>query len=304
MRLLLAEDDAFARRFLSRCITNWGYEVVLAEDGEQAWEMLQQEDAPRLVLLDWMMPGLEGLEVCRRLRQRQEERSTYVIMLTASGDTADLVSAMNAGADDFVTKSKDVRELEVRLRSARRIIELEDALWRLATRDPMTKLWNHGAIITLLNKELAHARRHEHGVGVIMADIDHFKGLNDTYGHKGGDAAIMEVAERMTSELREYDSVGRYGGEEFLIVLPEPASMAVVVHAAERLRACIADRSFDVEGNEVPITISLGVALGAEADQLDPEVLIRSADEALYQAKSQGRNRICAATSGSMAATD
>ena len=106
MRLLLAEDDAFARRFLSRCITNWGYEVILAEDGEQAWQLLQQEDAPRLVLLDWMMPGLEGLEICRLLRQRQEERSTYVIMLTASGETADLVSVINAGADDSVTKSQ------------------------------------------------------------------------------------------------------------------------------------------------------------------------------------------------------
>ena len=283
MRLLLAEDDAFARRFLSRCITNWGYEVVLA-------------------LLDWMMPGLEGLEVCRLLRQRQEERSTYVIMLTASEETADLVSAMNAGADDFVTKSQDVRELEVRLRAARRIIELEDALWRLATRDPMTKLWNHGAVITLLNRELAHARRHDHAVGVIMADIDHFKSLNDTYGHKGGDAAIMEVAERMAAELREYDTVGRYGGEEFLIILPEPASMEVVVNAAERLRACIADRAFQVEGNEVPITISLGAAIGAGSDQLDSEALIRAADEALYQAKSQGRNCVCAAGAPASAA--
>ena len=304
MRLLLAEDDAFARRFLSRCITNWGYEVVLAEDGQQAWELLQAEDAPRLALLDWMMPGLEGLEVCRLLRQRQEERSTYVIMLTASEETADLVSAMNAGADDFVTKSQDVRELEVRLRAARRIIELEDALWRLATRDPMTKLWNHGAVITLLNRELAHARRHDHGVGVIMADIDHFKDLNDTYGHKGGDTAIMEVAERMAAELREYDSVGRYGGEEFLIVLPEPESMEVVVNAAERLRACIADRPFQVEGNEVPITISLGAALGSLPEQLDPEALIRTADEALYQAKSQGRNCVCAAGSSVSAATE
>ncbi|MHC4986441.1 MAG: GGDEF domain-containing protein [Planctomycetota bacterium] len=289
MRLLLAEDDAFARRFLSRCITNWGYEVILAEDGEQAWQLLQAEDAPRLVLLDWMMPGLEGLEVCRLLRQRQEERSTYVIMLTASEETADLVSAMNAGADDFVTKSQDVRELEVRLRAARRIIELEDQLWRLATRDPMTKLWNHGAIITLLNRELAHAGRHEHGVGVVMADIDHFKSLNDTYGHKGGDAALVEVAERMAAELREYDSVGRYGGEEFLIVLPEPASMDVVVNAAERLRSCIADRPFEVEGNEVPITVSLGAAIGAGPGQLDAEGLIRAADEALYQARWPGQ---------------
>ena len=289
MQVLIVEDDAFARRFLSRSLINWGYEVTCAESGEEAWEILQANDAPRLALVGGMLPGMGGLELCSKIRQRDTERSTYVILLTSNDETADLVSAINAGADDFVTKSSDSRELEVRLRAARRILELEEALWRSATHDPMTKLWNRGAIISLLQREIALAKRQHDSMGVIMVDIDHFKKINDTLGHKAGDVAIVEVAQRMALELRDYDMIGRYGGEEFIVVLPGGDSQAVV-KAAERLRLRIADQPFLIEGAERSITISLGTALAKTGAVLDMEQLIRKADEALYDAKNAGRN--------------
>ena len=289
MQVLIVEDDAFARRFLSRSLINWGYEVTCAESGEEAWEILQASDAPRLALVGGMLPGMSGLELCGKIRQRDAERSTYVILLTSDNETADLVSAINAGADDFVTKSSDSRELEVRLRAARRILELEEALWRSATHDPMTKLWNRGAIISLLQREMALAKRQHDSMGVIMVDIDHFKNINDTLGHKAGDVAIIEVAQRMAAELRDYDMIGRYGGEEFIVVLPGGDSRAVV-NTAERLRRRIADQPFLIEGQQRPITISLGTALANSGAEMDMEQLIRKADEALYDAKDAGRN--------------
>jgi len=289
VRMLVAEDDAFCRRFLARTLAQWGYEVTFAVDGDQAWEILNRPDAPRMALLDWMMPGTDGLEVCRKLRRTRGRRSTYILIISASGETADIVAAMNAGADDFVVKSYDVRELEVRLRAARRIVELEDALWTLATRDPLTRLWNRGAIMDVLQRELSRCCRHSHSIAVIMADIDHFKQVNDTYGHKGGDAAIQEVAERLRGDLRSYDTAGRYGGEEFLIVLPEPIATDAA-HVAERLRRRICQTPFDIEGGSLEVTMSFGVAMGTKAADLEAEKLIRSADSALYEAKQAGRN--------------
>ena len=291
MRILIAEDDGFSRRFLAKSMEQWDYEIIFASTGDEAWQILRQEDAPKLVILNWMLPGMNGLDLCRRIRKHQEGTSIYIIMFTASRSTADLVGAINAGADDFVTKSFDVRELEVRLRAGKRVVELEQALWTLATRDPLTKLWNRAAILDVLDRELSQASRHETDIGLIIADIDYFKQINDTCGHKGGDAALVQVAKRSADNLRKYDTIGRYGGEEFIIVLPESGETTTKT-VAERLRLSIAENPFQIEGQVVPITMSFGAAVASYQQGLNADLFIRTADEALYRAKANGRNRV------------
>ncbi|NIA06182.1 MAG: diguanylate cyclase [Actinobacteria bacterium] len=291
MRVLIAEDDGFSRRFLAHHITQWGYEIVFAETGHQAWDILQSQDAPRLVLLNWMLPCIDGLELCKKVRLQQRSPSTYIIMFTSNCSTADLVAAVNVGADDFVTKSFDIRELEVRLRAGKRIVELEQALWVLATRDSLTKLWNRSAILETLDREFARAARQGTFLGVVMADIDHFKHINDTYGHRGGDALLTQLSQRLVRELRKYDTVGRYGGEEFLIVLPQPLAADTQV-VAERLRQVVTQTSFQIERQTIPITMSFGAVAVSPSQQITPDILVRAADEALYRAKANGRNRV------------
>ena len=291
MRILIADDDPFSRRFLQKTLEKWGYETVPADDGLKALEILNRDDAPHMAIVDWMMPGLDGLEVCRKIRQAGTSRPIYIIMLTAKGEVEDLVQAMDAGADDFTTKSFDVRELKVRLRAGERIVTMEDTLRRMATRDSLTGLWNRSAILEMLERELARSERKGSSTGVIMADVDYFKQVNDTYGHAGGDAVLMEVASRLRSGLREYDSAGRYGGEEFLVVLPG-ATDVVTLEVAERLRAAIADKPFYLAKERIEVTASFGTAISVEEQNLDADALIRTADLALYRAKHDGRNRV------------
>jgi two-component system, cell cycle response regulator len=291
MRILIADDDPFSRRFLQKTLEKWGYETVPADDGLKALEILHRDDAPHLAIVDWMMPGLDGLEVCRRVRQAEASRPIYVIMLTAKGEVEDLVQAMDAGADDFTTKSFDVRELKVRLHAGERIVKLEDTLRRMATRDALTELWNRAAILEMLERELARSERNGASVGVIMADVDYFKRVNDVHGHAGGDAALVEVAKRLRSGLREYDGAGRYGGEEFLVILPG-ASAAATAEVAERLRASIASEPFQLARERIEITASFGTAVSVAEQNLGADALIRAADMALYQAKNAGRNRV------------
>lgn len=296
MRILIAEDDPFSRRFLARTITKWGYEVISACDGAEAWEVLRRDDAPRLAVIDWVMPGMSGPELCRMVRQQKASESTYIIMLTGKGQTDDLVEAMDAGADDFATKSTDVRELKARLRAGKRIVELQDDLVRMATRDVLTGLWNRRAIFDALESEVARAERHSTSVGVIMADLDHFKQVNDIYGHAAGDAVLAEVAKRMGAALREYDTSGRYGGEEFLVVLPDPIC-AEAATVAERIRSSVDRELISYDGTPLSVSISCGVAVSSRDQNLSSEALIRAADIAMYQAKAQGRNRVSQAFS-------
>ncbi len=298
MRVLIADDDPAALLLLESVLEDWGYEVTTARDGAEAWDVLRRADSPPLAILDWMMPGLDGVEVCRKVRQEGEAPYVYLILLTGKVRTQDIVQGMEAGADDYVSKPFEEQELKVRLRAGRRIVELHESLRIQATCDALTGIWNRRMILESLARDSARAAREGTSIGVIMADLDHFKRLNDTHGHLAGDAALREASRRMGLALRPYDSLGRYGGEEFLIVLPGcdlPGALA----AAERVRHAIAETPVVLPTGTIPITVSLGMATG-RGPHLDADGLIRVADEALYRAKRGGRNRVAVAVHSEM----
>jgi len=297
---LIAEDDPIFRRILVNWFKKWDYLVTAVENGLDAWEVLQREDAPQLAILDWMMPGMDGIELCRRIRSRNQGPYRYVLLLTAKDDKQDVVAGLEAGADDYLTKPFDVDELRARVRAGKRILDLQAALIQAkddlqfaAAHDPLTGLWNRGAILDLLKREVSRRQRTGDALGVIMADIDYFKKINDTHGHMVGDAVLQEVTRRLAVGVRPYDAVGRYGGEEFLVVFPG-CSAANLQVGAERLRRCVADSPIETSAGQLSVTLSLGLASAeqGEEEKLDCETFLRIADESLYSAKARGRNRV------------
>lgn len=297
MKVLVAEDDVIQRTLLEKALTEWGYEALPAGDGDAAWKLLQDEQAPDLLLLDWMMPGLDGVEVCKQVRSLGRDRYTYILVLSARAGHADMLAALEAGADDYLIKPFDPAELKARLNTGRRILHLQnelitarEAMRRQATRDSLTGTWNHAAILEVLEHELGRARREGKPVAAVLADLDHFKAVNDTFGHLTGDAVLCEFAARTAAALRPYDLIGRYGGEEFLVVLPNCDETAVVA-VCERLRRRVADQPFTHDGRDVPVTVSVGAAV-SRAGSGDAATLVKAADLALYRAKAAGRNRV------------
>jgi two-component system cell cycle response regulator len=302
MRVLIAEDDSISRRMLEAFLVKWGFEVMVATEGEKAWGILQGNDAPRLAVLDWMMPGRDGIDICRSLRQRKGRAYIYIILLTARGQKEDIVEGLEAGADDYITKPFDPYELRARLRAGRRIVELQEQLLQArealrdqASRDPLTGLWNHGTIQAILRKEVARASRTQGPFAVAMADVDRFKSINDTYGHPAGDAVLREASRRLRGAMRTYDSLGRYGGDEFLAVVPgcDPEGVA---RFAESFRARIDRKAIETPEGMIPVTLSLGVVALENLRDVKPDTLVRVADAALYRAKIAGRNRVALAT--------
>jgi diguanylate cyclase (GGDEF)-like protein len=296
MKILIADDDLVSRRLLERTLIALGHEVVAVGDGIAAVAALLRPDGPRIAILDWMMPGATGLEVCRLVRQRPAPY-VYILLLTARDRREDIVTGLDAGADDFLTKPFDALELRARLRPGERVVDLQEGLMRtqeayreLAIHDSLTGLWNRRMILGQLQIELHRAEREGKALGVAIADLDHFKRVNDTLGHAAGDAALREVAARMRSAVRDCDFIGRYGGEEFLLVLPG-CDGAVGLLVAERVRRRVADEPVKAGDEVVPITVSLGLAFSRRAD-VEPDALIKAADEALYRAKAAGRNRV------------
>jgi two-component system, cell cycle response regulator len=302
MKVLVADDEPIARLLVCRHLTIWGHEVVSTCNGEEAWGVLSQPDAPRVAVLDWVMPGLDGPEICRRVRQQGLEPYIYLLLVTGKDRPEDLITGLLAGADDYVTKPYNAQELKVRLRTAARIVKLQtelvtarEALRFEASHDALTGAYNRAAIHAVLQHEAASALAQGTSLGVAMVDLDHFKRINDAHGHQAGDEVLREVVRRIAGALRPQDAVGRYGGEELLVVLPRCEELDASI-VGERLRRAVSATPVLWEKHEIHVTASVGIA--ATSGRLDTARVIGDADAALYDAKRGGRNRVaCAARS-------
>lgn len=292
MKILVADDSRFYRNMLQSLLEPWGYEVVLAADGHEAQSILDSDDAPRLAILDCLMPGLSGLEVCERIRARKQGY-VYTILLSVDDQQCDVLRGFELGADDYLCKPFKQLELRTRLkvgeliiRSHEEVAEAHDAMRFEASHDSLLRIWNRRAIIELLGKELSRAKRAQTSLSVLLADLDLFKHVNDSYGHLVGDEVLRSAADRMANAVRKDDYVGRYEGEEFLVVLPNCTAEAARV-VAERVRQSIAGEALP---NEVEITVSIGVSQWRSGQEI--RNLLHRADIALYRAKQNGRNRV------------
>ena len=297
MKILLADDEPIARTMLEHWLTGWGYEVVTVRDGEAALNALAADPTLRLAIIDWVMPKVDGIEVCRHVRSGPAEPYVYVVLLTAKDDKSDIIQGLDAGADDYLVKPCNPLELKVRLRAGKRVIELQEQLVAAretlrfeAMHDSLTQLMNRGATLEQLERELVRASRRSAPVTVVMADLDHFKSINDTFGHQTGDMVLREAARRLKIGVRAYDSVGRLGGEEFIGVLPE-CEAKVGLQVAQRLCRLVSESPVVTPAGKVPVTISIGVASSDQFPGATSEDLMRAADSALYQAKHTGRAR-------------
>lgn len=305
-RVLLAEDSAVHRHLIAGLLADWGFEAVVAKDGLEAWKLFQEAEAPHLVLLDWILPHIDGIELCRRIRQATIHGVyTYVILLSQKDRQEDLLEGMGAGADDYLMKPFEPAELRARLLAGKRIlqvqqelIEARESLRMAATYDGLTKLLNRNEILALLDRELARGDRENSSVAVILADIDHFKAINDSMGHLAGDGVLKEIARRLQGALRIYDGVGRYGGEEFLIILPG-CDVQGAQTRAEELRRVISQEPIALGNHSRKVTISLGLTAVPPGRRVAIEALLSEADDALYQAKRNGRDRTESARAGS-----
>jgi two-component system cell cycle response regulator len=297
MKILIADDELVSRRMLQALLTMWGHEVVSVDTGTAAYEILRATDAPRVGLLDWVMPGKDGVDVCRAIRRERPEPYTFMLLLTAKDAQENIIEGLESGADDYLIKPWDPNELKARLRTAQRILQLEDRLVEAretmrfkATHDHLTFLLNRGVIVDLLERELVRTNR-EHGCTVVMlGDLDHFKSVNDVHGHLVGDEVLREVARRLLGSARSYDFVGRYGGEEFLMVLNNCDTSHAMLRA-EEVRKAVAGVPVQTARGPLPVTMSIGVIASKEWPGYGAQEILREVDAALYRAKEAGRNR-------------
>lgn len=302
MKILISEDDDVSRRMLESILLKWQYEVVITDNGADALSALLSDNAPGIAILDWMMPQMTGIDVCKEVRRHGKEPYSYLILLTAKGRKEDIVFGIEAGADDYITKPFNMQELRVRLRAGTRIVELSEqliaareAMRIAATHDSLTGIFNRAAIFDTFKKEFGRANREKKPISIILSDLDHFKKINDNYGHPAGDDVLREASKILSEVLRQYDSCGRYGGEEFLIVLPG-CNSETAASIAHRLCKLMARRTIVTSGQRIRITCSMGVATLANFDEIDKidskdmNMLLKIADVALYQAKNDGRN--------------
>jgi two-component system cell cycle response regulator len=300
MKILVAEDEPVSRELLKSLLTKWGYEVTTTSDGEEAWRLLQEQEELRLAILDWMMPGKDGIEICRLIRQKQKDSHyIYTIILTARDNKEDALLGLEAGADDYITKPFHQQELRFRIRIGQRILELErylqdayEEMKRLATFDALTGLWNRRVVLEHLDKEWDRASREKQALSIVLADIDHFKLFNDRYGHALGDRVLVHLSNILREMVRPYDGIGRYGGEEFLLFFPE-CDQEKGIQIAERLRQQLESCPLTEAEQQLQITVSLGgTTLYPAQCNCSINHLLKVADDALYEAKKTGRNRV------------
>jgi two-component system cell cycle response regulator len=299
--ILIADDNLVARKLLEKTLAKEGHEIVSVENGKKALEMFNERFFP-IVLTDWMMPEMDGPTLCQAIREKITSSYVYIILLTAKADKEDIISGIKSGADDYLTKPIDNAELIARLKNADRILTLEkslkdanSAIKKLSITDNLTKCYNRGYLTRKLPEEIAREKRYGDSLSLIFCDIDHFKKINDTYGHQTGDEVLVEFANCLNKTIRtNIDWIGRYGGEEFILVLPE-TPLDGAARLAERLRKNIAAHKITTDGNDVSITSSFGVT-GFNSKTLDTKIsaekIIGAADKYLYQAKETGRNKV------------
>lgn len=295
-RVLIAEDDTVTRLILKHWIMRWGYEIVVVDNGSDAWKVLGQECPPEVVIVAGEMPGIDGIELCRRLRDKSRSYYHYILMVTSCSDEFDVVHALESGADDCIIKPFGEAELRARLLVADRILALQNELIQTreelrcqATRDGLTGLWNRTAFLDLFRGELERAGRIGGKTGLLLLDLDHFKQINDTYGHPGGDLVLKEIARRLRQNVRSYDFVGRYGGEEFLIAFPG-SEREMLCQRAEAIRKAICGEPVRLPQGDVSVSLSIGAAMGFGGPNSAADV-VALADVGLYKAKDLGRNR-------------
>jgi diguanylate cyclase (GGDEF)-like protein len=299
MKILVAEDDRVSLRILEKNLGDWGYDIVVAGNGDQALRKIGDGNV-RLAILDWMMPGMNGLEICKHIRQNNGSNYIYIILLTSRDRSQDILEGLEAGADDYMTKPVNFLELRARLKTGRRIVELEDKLLEsnrkltdLASRDGLTSLWNRANIMRFLEENLERCKREKQPVSTIMVDIDDFKRTNDTCGHLAGDIVLIQIAKQMERCLRKYDKIGRYGGDEMLVVLPG-CGLKEAGGIAERLRLAVAGEKVRIPAGELETSVTLGCSSSADLSRPTPEALVQASDAALYRGKKQGKNCVVA----------
>lgn len=299
MKILVADDDQVSLMMMRRMLQGSGYDVVTASDGITAVESILAEGGPRLLLLDWMMPELSGPEVCQAIRTQADKGYVYIILLTARDSKDDLIAGLEAGADDYLTKPCNPEELRARLRTGQRVLRLEDDLVKAhdemrfrANHDALTSLLNRGAIVDTLSADLRNHKDTGTNLSVVLCDVDHFKRINDTYGHPVGDEVLREVARRLRGVCRPGEAVGRYGGEEFLLVLNGCEADALPGRAHEICQV-IRDTRVQTDSGPLEVSISAGALSVRAADRAsEPDEVLQRTDVLLYRAKREGRNRV------------
>jgi diguanylate cyclase (GGDEF)-like protein len=296
MRILVVEDDLFSQAILKDALERLGYSVVLSGNGRAALELCQQEHFS-IIITDWVMPEMDGLEFCRAIRAMPTEHYVFVLLLTSLDKKSELIAGLEAGADEYLVKPVHEVELAARLKAARRLLDLETSLKQLALFDQLTGAYNRGYLDRQLSKEIQRSWRYGHPLSIVMGDLDHFKAVNDHYGHQAGDQVLKEFVTRVNRSIRfENDWVARYGGEEFVIVLPEtpPAGCLIV---AERIRSVFAASPVRAHGVAVAVTVSFGaitIENTSQIEEMTMDIILGKADECLYRAKETGRNRVVA----------
>jgi diguanylate cyclase (GGDEF)-like protein len=299
VKILVVDDELVSRLVVQAAVERLGHQWVAASDGEEAWRHFQ-EDRPDVLITDLLMPGVDGLQLCRRVREAAETGYTYIILATMLGDREDVVRGMEAGADDYLVKPVEPFDLQAKLIAAERVTALHAELGRyrtelaeLARTDALTQLANRRSLEEDLRMLDARSQRYGREYCVAICDIDYFKKYNDTLGHQAGDEALRTVAARLAAEVRASDGVYRYGGEEFVLVLPEQ-NLEKARAAVERVRAAVQRMAIPhpAGGPDGVVTMSFGIAGWRPGQTATVEEVLEQADAALYEAKEAGRNRV------------